>query len=484
MKLPQSISWKVYLVVTVVVKICYAFYLSFLLRCADPQLSPGSFAVKSGDTFSYTEAMENYIKYGRYYFYNGEEQVLAGRLPHYSVPYLFFRQIFSEAASYDLLAMLQLILECLAIVCLVATTNDLIRHRLAGPIVWLLTLFSSNWTLFSLYASPESFSCSFLVFSIFFYCRYHQFHKNTHLLLCGLCLAILATLKSYLIVGFIFLGISFLKQEGFDPLNVNTWKAVVGKTILVSIPLVLLLAPWVWRNYLIYHRFIPLQINTTAGYNYTKSDFAFRQFVGAWGGDIIYWERTSAGCYFIPDPKVDCIFQMPNHAFTDEYGEKEVAQVRNDFVELQKQYTEELDSTTASAFSKLTESYRKEKPFQYYLMSPVRLLVRFVNHSGSYYLPVHSGNPCYAPAQLIFKVVQSLIYWISITLGLTGLIVLSYKRKDAFILSFNVFIIILFPFVFRIVEWRYLRTIEPVLYIGVAYMIVAGLKLISSKIRV
>jgi len=460
-------------------KFIQAFYFVYLTGCSHPENKIGNFAFASGDTFSYTGAMENYISKGTYFFFNGKENIYAGRLPHYSIPYFLFRQFLSPENSYDLLVILQLLIECLAGVYLVKLYLRITNDKIGAWGLILLFLASSNLTVFSIYASPESFSCSLLIFFLYWYYSYTEGKSKKDLVFSGCFLSLAITLKPYLILLFLPIGIHFLFEEYES--SIMKIKKSLWKSLLIASPLVFLLLPWTIRNYSIYKKMVPLQINTTAGYNYTDAELSYRKFVMAWGGDIIFWEKTSAGCYFMPHREIPCEFKMPSYAFTNKYGLAEVEQVRTTFIILQDKYSDSLNVQVAKAFDRLTEIYKKGKPFQFYFLAPLRLTIKFLVHSGSYYLPVHTSNPCYRSFQLILKLSQSGIYWISLLFGIPGVFLLGIRIKNIFFPFLPVFIIIFFPVVLHAAEARYFRTVEPILYLGVAYLFYSVQKRITTK---
>jgi Dolichyl-phosphate-mannose-protein mannosyltransferase len=453
--------------VVLIFKAALAWYLLYLTKCGNPEIALSDFALASGDTFSYIGAMENYISNGTYSFFNGREDVLAGRLPHYSIPYFLFRQLFSQTTSYSLLVILQFVVECTATTIFILFCHRLIPKTPVTILLACMCLLATNWTQLSLFASPESLSCSLLVFFIWAYHRYLERKRISDLILTGVFLGLLVSLKIYFVLLFLPVGIHFLIDQ--RPLGIIALKNVVALSLIVSCPMMLSLVPWTVRNYFVLNKFIPFQINATAGYNYSSAELSFRKFVTAWGGNFIFWEKSAAGCYFMPQPDVPCEFVMPSYAFTSEGDRQEVEAVRANFIELQKKYSDSLDQQVTLGFQRLTLGLKKEKPLEYFFLAPLRITGKFLFHSGSYYLPIHKTNPCYWPPQLVIKILQSGIYWLALLVGLPALFHMAFKSRY-FVLPFlPCLIIILFPIVFRTGESRYFRTVEPMLYLGIAY---------------
>lgn len=453
-------------------------YFSHLTHCANPETQLGIIATASGDTFSYTGAMENFVSHGTYYFFNGEREVFAGRLPHYSIPYWFFRLFASPSVSHDLLVIVQLLIECSTITLLFNLIGFHCRQKFWALLVILIFLISLHWTNYTYYISPESLSTSFLLLFCIFFIRYLREKKLGHLFKAAMFLGLLVSLKAYFGLTYFLVGFVLVAEyQQSMPILVNL-KRIVKKTAIFSIPLILLLTPWAARNYQIFHRFVPLQESLTAGYNYSEADFAYRSFVQAWGGDFVFWEKTSAGCYFEPTPGIKCEFILPDRALADGYTKEDVQEVRDLFVSFQQTKDPLLEKIVTEKFNALTSSYKQRRPADYYVVSRLILAKRFLVHSGSYYLPIHNTNPCFNPWQYAIKGLQSALYWLALLVGFPGLFWLAYQRREFGVFLFlPLLLVILFPLIVRGVEWRMFQGVVPLLLIGFSF----GLTLLFKK---
>jgi hypothetical protein len=436
--------------------------------------------VASGDTHSYTGAMENYIQTGSYHFYNGKNNVYAGRLPHYSAPYFVFRWFTDQSTAFTLMVIFQVFMEVVGILALAMVAFSLLGS-IGFFLMIVLQVISNNATDFSYYISPESLSISTLSIFLFFYIRYHITRKTSALFLAAVFLAWLVTLKVYFLALYLPLGIEFIVHERKRLNAFGSWMVVFKKTVTVSIPLIIILAPWIVRNYVQFEKFIPLQINPQAGYNYNEADFAYRRFVMSWGGDIVHWEKTSAGCYFMPLPEIQCQFVFPDYVFSKYVTIEKIEKVRNNFISLQQEFSIEKETSVRESFDSLTAAFIDDNPFRYHFVTPMVLVKKFLVQSGSYYLPIHTSNPCYNTFQLGIKLVQSALYWLSVIVGIPFLVLICFKRGLLFPAILPFFIIVIFPLVFRVVEWRYFRTVEAVLYIGISSVTIMMFSLIKQK---
>jgi len=451
-------------------------YLSYLTMCARPDIAIGSFGIKAGDTNSYIQPIDNYITKGEYFSdYHNNEKIHAGRLPHYGILYYLFRFSFLPSVSYDLIVIFQVLIESISIVIFSICIYRVIGSIFSFWIGYLLMIISLNSSIYNFTILPESLGISFLCIMLFFYQKYLIYKKNNDLFLSGLFLAIVVVLKPYFILFYIPIGLNFL-WPGKNPEGFFFYlTSIVKRTILVSITLLLLLLPWTIRNYSIYKKVVPLQVYTSSGYTpayYSKADNACFKFLKAWGGSIHYWDENAAGCYFMPKENITCNFFLPDHAIAAGYSRSDVDKVRNDYVQLQKGHNDSLDKKVAEEFDRLTELYIRNKPFNYYFLAPLILVKAFLLHNGTYYLPIASRFPCYENYQMLIKVSQFVLYWITLIIGLYGLFLLSVNNKNNIIFIFiPMYLILMFPVYDRDTEWRFFAPSYPVLILGTCYLI-------------
>ena len=461
--------------VLLLIKISSILWLTDDVGCnSDNKGKVGSIAFETGDSRTYTGAMENFIQEGTYFFVNrGGEKIYAGRLPHYSIPYYLVRLFSSKKLAYDLVVIFQLLFEVWAIILMsllvFKITTDL-RYFFLTAFIFAISL---NWTHFSYYLSPESLSISFFCCALYYWHKsYLEKLRNATLLIVGVFLGLLGTLKPYLLPLFLVPGIYFIQQYGVT--SIPGWKQIVQKTIIISLPLLIFLTPWTIRNYQIYDKIIPLQINLTAGYYLTDAYFAMRKYVVTWGGQYRWWYPNTAGCFFDPNDSSDpnCSFVLPDYLETVNYSHVDIIATRNLYIKSKKG---ELKSTkmVAEKFDLLTSDLINEKPAQTYLLAPIRLLKGFIVHSGSYYLPLFKKeHRCFQWIHYVLKISQSVLYWCTLIIGIMGLFLMQVHRTKMILGIFLIaYLILLFPIILREVEWRMFHITYPVLVIGFVYLV-------------
>ncbi len=388
------------------VKLVQGYYLSYLTKCSNPEISLGKIALASGDTNSYIEPIENFIANGDYFSNNGRELVYAGRMPYYGVYYFPFRVILGKDFAFDALVVFQIIVDSFSIFLTFIFIIKLFDQTLAS-LFFIIILIATHVSHFDIYVSPESLTSSFLLLTLIFWLNHTLEGKG--ILILSLVIGLLVCLKPYYVVLY---PIVLLLSLDFKLLKRSLGIIFIEGIWYCGI-LILLLAPWTVRNFLKFKEFIPFQQNITASYYYSEADLACREFIIAWGGNFVFWEKTAAGCYFYPNKDLPCIFTFPDRALTSGYNLQDIERARNLLIQSHNNPSEENITKATIELKKLTHTYRKDRPINYFFLSRLYLVKEFIVHSGSYYLPIHNSNPCFSTLQYIIKITQSLVYWLA-----------------------------------------------------------------------
>ncbi|MCS7078064.1 MAG: hypothetical protein NZ455_15235 [Bacteroidia bacterium] len=457
------------------IKSFIAYYIVNLQKCNKLREIEGIIAVKEGDTNSYIEPIENLITKGEYYFtYKAkffEEKLYASRLPHYGLIFGFFRLFFSHTASCNLLVLLQILLEATSVLLISLLCFEILGSYIFFWISWFLLNLNLSSVFWSIAILPESLSISFLTFVVYFTYKYEKTKENKFLMYSSIFLSILVCLKPYFLPIYLYYPISFLLQKEKITIRKFTYKS-----FLLVLPLIVLLAPWIIRNYYVLNKFIFLQQDMLAGYKFTKTHIAMGNFVKSWGGDNVYWEVTSPSHYFLYDDDYSRKYQFPSYAFCSAYNADTLANLRKEVLKFyaKNQYDEQLDNYLASKFNFFTESFKSENFFHYQFIARLLTLKGFLLHSGSYFLPINKNLPCYKSYQFLLKVMQSAIYYLFLVVGSIGLITMFLKKEYYFsplVLILLSYVIFFFAFYLRTYEWRYIWTVFPLLCVGLLFML-------------
>lgn len=450
---------------TFIIKLSTCLYLSYLSNCSQSNEVTYTLAQRSGDAPSYLDPIDNFIEKGSYFYQDGTNITHFGRAPYYGSIYYFFRLFAPKNTAYDLVSLFQILMESIAILYLSLLASKIIKHKYSFWITYILMMVSLNFTSYSTYLLTESLSISFLVIFSYYLCCYLHDYKNKNLFLAGIFLGLAVLLKPYFTILYIPIGIGFLLVKPFNILS------IVKKVIVIALPLIILSTPYTIRNLISYKRFLT-NSELFAGTTYTKADFAYHDFVSSWGGSFMFWDKRSAGCYFQPQKGIDCNFQFPEYAIDGGYNMTDIENVRNQYIRYQHNPTPALEDSVTNEFSRLRGLFKKYHPLRYFVLSPLIIMRDYVFHSGSYYLPIRKDFPCYHSYQMIIKVSQSVLYYLTLFAGFSGLIILTLRNKKTYMnLFIPVFLLFLFPFVFKYAEFRYFAPSHPFLVVGTSFIL-------------
>lgn len=443
------------------------FFLSFYIYSSNEGNSI-NIVHYAGDADSYIEPLDNLMNHGIYIYSNpGGEPAKAGRMPHYGIIYFIFHLLFSRDMSLLLLVILQIILDIISTYCLYKIILLLTKQHNKVFLIFLILsaacLYLSWWDV---YIAPESISYSMLIFFTYFYILYQRKRKRKELFLSGFFLGIAVALKPYYGMFMFLICVEIVLYYFKNKFFFSRFKALFIDQILIVSTIFVLLTPWTIRNYYALNRFVPLQQDLYSGFNYDEVDLTLRDYIASWGGNFIFWDKRSAGCYFNYNLHcLPCEFEMPEYAYCSCYGKKETIILKNDIINYQKNVVEgKRNNIVKMALARRMQGYidcfANEKPLFYYLWGPLlRIKNSFIN-SGSFYLPVPEKPVFIKAIFLAIKLFQSSLYYIILFIGFIGFFYLFKKYRELwFFAAIILYLILLFPIYLKASEWRYFNPV-------------------------
>lgn len=450
-----SLPWWWALIIGVVL-LLQAWCFAYLAACVAPEARIGLLSLSGGDHDSYIGAMEHYLQEGRYYFVNmNGEEVLAGRMPHYAVPYYLLRLLLPLPLASDVFVLLQVILLAYALWSMAVLVQRVTGRTWPGLVFLLIVVGSGHLAPYLNRLQPDLVGVALLMLVMCRYMLVEEHGRTRDRILLGVLLALLVVVKPYYAPLF--------------PLILLRWwykDRDLGKTfrsaLQLGLPVLLLLMPWWIRNSAQLGRFFPFQQDAYAGYGYPPTELRLRAFISAAGEDgVVWWEPRSMACVMELAPKVPCDYAWPAHFSPSTVAGFE--RVQQAYKAFKAEPTPEHALRVEMLMDSVQEAYRVEHPVRYYLTNRLRLVGKFLLHPGTAYLPIHSSNPCYRAWQLPMKLACAAAYLVSL-LGLVwGLVVLvrdPRKGPWAWLVP-ALYFILLFPLVFQAVEWRYFLAAFP-----------------------
>ena len=234
LKIFSSSNWLFWLCCILCIRVLIFGY--FLLQSY--QLNPdriiSNIAVQQNDYYMFLGVVDNYFKTGVYELYEGSNKVFAGRLPGYSVPYLFLRYLFPQPVSIAILICLQIFLSAISVYLLALLSIKWFKNeKLFFPII-LIFSFSTYSSIYDLFTLAESFSVSAVIFGFYFLTKAIQDQRKSLFLLAGFFIAWAIFLRPFLGLLILFIPliifIYLLKNQPNIKL-INNFKRVLLFTL-------------------------------------------------------------------------------------------------------------------------------------------------------------------------------------------------------------------------------------------------------------
>lgn len=456
----EQLSSKTLIISTLLVfltKLLMAYGFCQMVVANHPENKLGKISYASGDHNSYVGAMENYKKTGSYFFIqmNGDT-VRAGRSPHFGMPYFVARTFFSPETSCDVLSLVSILLDSFAILCVAILAFSFANRKyLAFFLALLLGAASTYVSHWSINTVPDSPAASLIMIGIYFFWKVNiQDEKiKRHLFLLSFFFSWAIALRPYLSIIVAIFAIAFLFQ-----MRKRKKMTVLPKYIIIcSIPLLCFVAPWATRNYSIFGKFLPFQQDMYAGYGYLPSEIKIRKLMKIMGEDgTTYWDPKAMISYFKSKTHSTSEYTYPGYLKRDTIFLLKLEQVRKDFIsDLIKGGSQE-DLLLMSRIDSLEKEYKKKHSIHVFFLSPMKRVVKFWGHSGSYYLPQTDKGGIFKLILFANKLFQSALYLLVLFVGAYYLWRVRRQNKFAPVLLIPVIgITFIMPIVFGLLEPRY-----------------------------
>lgn len=391
------------------------------------------------------------------------------RMPAYPALYAIIRVVFDPMITRLVMVLIQVAAGGIATFMLTCIASNRIR---AGIKPWLMVVFfSTAWILRSWdnFLLTESLAASVLVAGIYFGMMYDK--GNINLLLSGLFFTICVFLRPFSILLMGCFGAYLLYKWYAAGRRVN---AIVMSLLVWMIPFIIFESAWVTRNYHASGRLIPLQasgrypgiedVPATDVVSYNK----VWDWIRAVGEDCLFWNPGSLGSWMYGGPFKPDTYHYKPHLMADSYGVAEIEKLRVLYeMQLTSSDPMQRDSIIRSLVTlaeQMTIAYKKERPFQYYVISPLRILSRSLVHTGP--SPLFHSYPeiLSHPVHLVIKLYSIFTYWLILCCG-TWVIFRYFRRNhEITILSCMALSLILFFGIFlRYTEFRLYFLVFPLL---------------------
>ncbi|NNC84346.1 MAG: hypothetical protein HKN79_12280 [Flavobacteriales bacterium] len=443
---------KIFLVI-LIVKSILAGMIIHLSLCAQG-IDQDGFYLTAGDTRSYFEPLEHLATQGKYFYLNLDgEKVIAGRTPFYGLLYFIGHSFLNKESILSLYVLLQVLLEAISVLLLWDLIRQIVQRKWIQWFGLLLLTVSTYHTFWSCKLIPESLALSCLIILFWLLSR-----ARPRAIALGILLLILTGLKPYLGILAVVVSVLIIKREK-SLSSRKTWRSLIA----LWAPLFLFVMVWGGRNYAITGKVIPFT-EALSGYSFTEAELAFRKFMAAKGESQEYWDKKAESSFYYGRESVYTLDEL----YTDSYITSDtLLTIRQHLSQIARgeAVEEERDRKIAGIIERTTSHYKETHP-SHLLTGSLDRVKDLIFHSGSYYLPIAKDSPCYSEWQWIFKLMQSLFYYLFTCFGLLSLFLI----KDWRVQFMPWYLIALFCIVLQFIELRFFLLAYPSLVLGSFYL--------------
>lgn len=418
----------------------------------------------SGDTTSYIEPIENLIASAVY--------LPDYRMPGYGAPYLGLRLLLDQPAALNVLLGFQVLLSAVSVYALARLARACFGETALFWFVFCVYCLSTYSAIYDVYLATESFATSSLVigFGVFVGAR----GSTARLLIAGTFLAWSVFLRPALGGLLPILGTALFAGPGAARKERPVRRATAVAVFLL--PFAFFDSLWIGRNYQAHGVIQPL-VSRYAPY-YGDVERSLFQFLQAWGGSLVHWnpkaeivwfEHMTSRDYVVPSEAVRAI-RFPPDIYTSRFNLESLIGLKQRLRQarepgLSRAERQHLRTALATELDEYADSIRRERPFVYYVIAPLRILRRFLLHSGTYNL-LGKTLPELNGWELLMKGIMTGLYWWVLAAGSIGALLVVRTQGLALWSGTLMTLIVLYvigvhTLVLRLDEYRYFVPAYP-----------------------
>lgn len=452
------------ILVILLIKLLYTVWFN---RYSGNALLPGSYLANiKGDSNDYITAAVN-LKNLNFYYPDL-------KAPGYSlVIYLFY--LFTDLPkALDLVVITQLIISSISVYMLSKLGYLISKSNRVFTIIFIFYSLSSYVTEYDRVILAESLTVSLLIFSIYFLYKGLVKYQPIFFLYAGLGLCFTIYLRPVLIVFIVSLMLVSVvqlikrKERLKEQLRIMT---------LCTIPFLVVLTIWGFRNYQIHQKVEPM-MRLSGYYDEEKKSYYYdlHRFVETWSGDAVFWDATAEINWFGCDTrfKSNDNIKLPNYIYTSKYNYQSLIALRAKMRLYDNSQVKDsiLKKEICNTLQSYAQSFKSENPIFYYIL-PFKIASKFIINGGGTTSLFNKEFSELLFFEKIFKLLMIGFFigfaFCGIFLALLYLIKYTFNGKNSIIDTFNVklsFFIILsvlaVSFAYRFGEFRYFVPIYPI----------------------
>ncbi len=454
--------WALLISIALVMRALYVFY---HLSETDPTIRIGTFAIRTGDTDSYLVPIENYIHHDSY--------KPDYRLPGVGLPYWLFRSVLEPEAARDALVIFQWLLSGISVYLLALITLRWTGSTRTAWVVYGLFLVSAYSSWYDPEISSDSLSVTVLILQVYVMQLAMDRQRLGLLIMAGLLMAWLVFLRP--------VSAALVPVAAF-----LVWRAWGGTkalrmALLFLIPFAIIDGAWTVRNWRVNGQFNPLTNEGVMPVYVTNGLWwDVMKFMQCYGGDYIWWNPGTNMRWFgiwkggaSVDDEGRNADPPPAYAYVPAYTQDSLQRVANDIRLLNSRTLSRADSlataaTVVSRLDRYATAYKAGAPFNYHVLSRLRMLKNEVGQNGTESLVIRPFSAM-APHEKVWKLAQVALFLFSLVVGGLAMFFVRWipgadgTTLRVWVPCFTLFTILIYPLGFRMCEWRYLVMIFPML---------------------
>lgn len=480
-------AWQ-YIVFAIAIKAFFFFYFQYLK--SPETFQQGIYFYITGDASDYTEPVENLVTFGEHRTNSGSYSL---RMPGYTPVLLFFRLFLNFNWALNFTLFTQVIFSGISCFVLALLSFKLFHSKKVFLLTFLVYTISTYVSVWDSYILTESFSVSILIFSFYLLILANERQNKIIFIISSALMTWAIFLRPFLIP----LSVLFLMAILFYKRKTKPLKIRLINILIFTLPLVVAEGSWVLRNYLISDQILFTQSRQTYQdeNDLETSDFQLQWFIGSFcssfGGDHTYWNPRGASYWFFNKNTESNKDLFPDEIFNETLTISDLLRVKMECIALtsdtlDKNKTEDYERDIKKTISDFSISYQNDHPFHYHVLSRLIHLKNFIFHTGVYNIPF----PTFQEQnifQKLFKFFYSILYLLIFTIGsVYSLLILMKKELDPFKIIFVLipfYIILLFPIVYKVHEYRFNTLAYPFLVISLSCSIVEIFMFLKNKLK-
>lgn len=428
------------------------------------------FALKQLDTEWYFQPLDEYHENGVY------ESVC--KLPGFAPIYLPLRWCFSKDVAYNIICLLQMLLDALCTALLATMAFRFFKSQAMFFIVFGLYALSTFVSVRSNYVLSDSLCTSFFILSMAALQRGLDDGRRSMFLWSGLLLMWSFEMRPVMIVVFPVVALLIFGHAA-------SAKQKIVRLVFLFLPVLAVSCWWNWHNRTIHQRSLwliaPVEECMT---HFGPESSSIRRFVIAIGEDFQPWSKGSGAEWFLKR-NIDLPKSSP---FEDDqmapyYNLDTLVHIRSDYkrIEHGEDVSPAFRQNIIDRMNQCTEAYIHEHPADFYVLNRLAFIGMFLFPSRIDDLPLPAVDQMNVLQKLV-KAGSLLLLWMVNALAILGwfLAIAKFKWRALWWSGLGVSHVVVLGWI-GFIEQRYLTAAYPVLVVFAAYAIYALWVRIKSK---